>query len=613
MTWKTSLGLFSLLLFVGFACPQGEGSGSGSAGKIIEDFESANAAANWTFSNGPEFPGAKGSFRVSSGVGRKGSNAGVLAFDFSGGGAYVEAYRIFDTALTCDGVFFRFSSYPPGSTLRIRLIDSAQQTFQTSLQPRNEGSWILLGTLCGDAEEHWGGADDGVWRGGLSGVGIVVSRGVDFKNYTNKGDFTFDEIMTVSGRDLVIDPIGADRLPPIFKGEVRSRLGVNNNAVTHFAFDAKHLDLAAAAGFGFIRAGLPWDWVEKKRGVYDFSAFDPEVAALAARRMGVLFILGNNNPLYYDGPKPYDWLWGIRTAEARAAFAKFAAAAARHYRNRDVLLEVWNEPNIVNFWRPAPSPTQYGLLAAAVVSAVKDTGSKLPVVVGSTSGVDLDFIEDVMGRSSLKKADLVSIHPYRATNPETFWPEASVAAEVVRRKSGRDDLPVVNGEWGYSTVYFGGGTQAALKKQALYAVRTILFSLLRGVERIVWYNLKNDGDDPKETEHNFGLVENKTLKPKPAYDALKAFRDLLPAGEVNMSGVETHVRDVFGLAFTSSKGRMAALWTVNAATGRKVLLPASYAGAKCYDLYGKLLKPATEGGRVVLRLRESGGPVYIKK
>ena len=611
MTWKTCLRLLFLFIFVGFAWPQGEGPSS--AGQVIEDFESTDAAARWTFSNGPEFPGAKGSFRVSSGVGRKGSNAGVLAFDFSGGGAYVEAYRIFDTALTCDGVFFRFSSYPPGSTLRIRLIDSAQQTFQTSLQPRNEGSWILLGTLCGDAEEHWGGADDGVWRGGLSGVGIVVSRGVDFKNFTNKGDFTFDEIMTVSGRDLVIDPIGADRLPPIFKGEVRSRLGVNNNAVTHFAFDAKHLDLAAAAGFGFIRAGLPWDWVEKKRGVYDFSAFDPEVAALAARRMGVLFILGNNNPLYYDGPKPYDWLWGIRTAEARAAFAKFAAAAARHYRNRDVLLEVWNEPNIVNFWRPAPSPTQYGLLAAAVVSAVKDTGSKLPVVVGSTSGVDLDFIEDVMGRSSLKKADLVSIHPYRATNPETFWPEASVAAEVVRRKSGRDDLPVVNGEWGYSTVYFGGGTQAALKKQALYAVRTILFSLLRGVERIVWYNLKNDGDDPKETEHNFGLVENKTLKPKPAYDALKAFRDLLPAGEVNMSGVETHVRDVFGLAFTSSKGRMAALWTVNAAAGRKVLLPESYAGAKCYDMYGKLLKPATEGGRVVLRLRESGGPVYIKK
>ena len=611
MTWKTCLRLLFLFIFAGFAWPQGEGPSS--AGQVIEDFESADAAANWTFSNGPEFPGAKGSFRVTAGAGRNGSAAGVLAFDFSGGGAYVEAYRLFDSPLTCDGVFFRFSSYPPGSALRIRLIDSANQTFQTSLQPRNEGSWILLGTLCGDADEHWGGPGDGVWRGGLSGVGIVVSRGVDFKNYGNKGSFVFDEIMTVSGRDLVIDPLGTDRLPPIFKGEVRRRLGVNNNAVTHFAFDPKHLDLAAAAGFGFIRAGLPWDWVEKKRGVYDFSAFDPEVAALAARRMGVLFILVNNNPLYYDGPEPYDWLWGIRTAEARAAFAKFAAAAASHYKNRDVLLEVWNEPNIAYFWRPAPNPVQYGLLASAVISAVEDTGLKLPVVVGSTSGVDLDFIEDIMGRSGLKKADLVSIHPYRATNPETFWPEASVAVEVVSRKTGRADLPVVSGEWGYSTVYFSGGTQAALKKQALYAARTILFNLLRGVERIVWYNLKNDGDDPKDAEHNFGLVENKTLKPKPAYNALKAFRDLFPAGEVNMSGVETHVRDVFGLAFTSSKGRLAALWTVNAATGRKVLLPASYAGAKCFDMYGKLLKPASEGGRVVLRLRESGGPVYIKK
>ena len=49
---------------------------AGFVSLIVEDFERAGAAAEWTFSNGPEFPGAAGSFAVAANRGRSGSKGG---------------------------------------------------------------------------------------------------------------------------------------------------------------------------------------------------------------------------------------------------------------------------------------------------------------------------------------------------------------------------------------------------------------------------------------------------------------------------------------------------------------------------------------------------------
>ena len=52
-----------------------------------------------------------------------------------------------------------------------------------------------------------------------------------------------------------------------------------------------------------------------------------------------MFILDYGNRLYDHGQAP-------RSDSARAAFARFAAAAARHFRGQGVIWEIWNEPNI---------------------------------------------------------------------------------------------------------------------------------------------------------------------------------------------------------------------------------------------------------------------------
>jgi hypothetical protein len=56
--------------------------------------------------------------------------------------------------------------------------------------------------------------------------------------------------------------------------------------------------------------------------------------------------------------------------------------------------------------------------------------------------------------------------------------------------------------------------------QAAYAVRQQLANLRNGVPLSIWYDWKNDGEDPKENEHNFGTVRPE-LQPKPAYLAIQ--------------------------------------------------------------------------------------------
>jgi hypothetical protein len=62
------------------------GHSAEGAGIVVEDFDTTWDASAWQFSNGPEFPGAKGSFERSKAAAHGGLFGGQLSFDFSAGG-----------------------------------------------------------------------------------------------------------------------------------------------------------------------------------------------------------------------------------------------------------------------------------------------------------------------------------------------------------------------------------------------------------------------------------------------------------------------------------------------------------------------------------------------
>src|SRR4030095_11321775 len=107
------------------------------------------------------------------------------------------------------------------------------------------------------------------------------------------------------------------------------------------------LNMITAGGFRWVRMDFKWDLTERVKGIYDFGPYERLLAALDAANLRALFVLYYGNPLYDGGAPP-------RTAATRAAFARWAVAAAKRFVNRGILWELYNEPNHNQFWPPGP-------------------------------------------------------------------------------------------------------------------------------------------------------------------------------------------------------------------------------------------------------------------
>ena len=142
--------------------------------------------------------------------------------------------------------------------------------------------------------------------------------------------------------------------------------------------------MLAQAGFRWVRMDFAWGATEREQGVYDFSAYDRLLAALAPHGIRALFILDYNNPHYDGGLSPC-------SDEGRRAFANWAVAAVRHFRGQGILWEMYNEPNI-GFWKPTPNPDDYVKLALAVGQALRAAEPTAAYIGPATSGIDLPFL-----------------------------------------------------------------------------------------------------------------------------------------------------------------------------------------------------------------------------
>jgi hypothetical protein len=358
---------------------------------------------------------------------------------------------------------------------------------------------------------------------------------------------------------ILVGSIFADGLPDL---KIPDGVGVN----IHFtAGHERDLDMIAAAGFKWVRQDFFWAGTERQKGQYDWSEYDALTADLDKRGMHAYYILDYSNPLYENAVtstnpvthKPeHDVIASPQQPESVGAFAKWAAAAAEHFRGRGVIWEIWNEPNI-SFWKPKPDAAQYTTLALATAKAVRAADPHACLVAPATSGFQWDFLETVLSSGILKYLDAVSVHPYRGKKPETAAADFARLRELIKAHApAGENIPIISGEWGYSSNTKG----VSQDTQAAYIARQQLSNLLNGVPLSIWYDWKNDGPNPNENEHNFGTVTG-TLQPKPAYLSIQNLIRELAGYHIAYRGDTGDTND-FMLIFTNSLGKTKlAVWT----------------------------------------------------
>src|SRR5262249_17720616 len=156
-------------------------------------------------------------------------------------------------------------------------------------------------------------------------------------------------------------------------------------------------------------------------------------------------ILDYRNDLYDDGLSPH-------TDEGRAAFAKWAAAAVSRYKGRGVLWEMYNEPNIKQFWHPEPNVDDYVRLAIATGRPVRAVAPKEKYIGPACSTMDFKFLEGCFKGGVLEYFDAVTVHPYRPKNPETVEADYAKLKDLIAQYAPKGkSIPIFSGEWGYSS------------------------------------------------------------------------------------------------------------------------------------------------------------------
>ncbi len=325
---------------------------------------------------------------------------------------------------------------------------------------------------------------------------------------------------------------------------------------SHFgqrAYPLPSMELMLHYGIDQFRDEIHWRVYEAQKAHYAMPDYAAAYLQRAAElKMRPLIIFDYNNPRYDGDGFP-------NSPEAIAGFAAYSADLARQTQGTVTMFEVWNE------WiggcgmsgRPGDhGPEAYGRLLKPTYEAVKKAVPNAMVVgIGGEYGPHCaENIVGSLGTAGTDAMDAWSIHPYRyPRGPE----ESDLIGEVTRianrvsEAGGRGKAWIT--EIGWPTHRGPGGSDEAA--QARYCVRThVLLKSTGVVEKIFWYDFKDDGLNRFYNEHNFGLVHHQHFNcaPKPGIVALSVLIRMTAAAEFETLD---HTGNTWSAVYRKSDGR----------------------------------------------------------
>jgi hypothetical protein len=293
----------------------------------------------------------------------------------------------------------------------------------------------------------------------------------------------------------------------------------------------RQFELMAQMGVKWVRVDVPWAWTESEQGTLDWGYPDKIVDEAKAHGMNVLAVFSSTPgwALAAGSGDPYS-----RPADL-ASYANFAKVAVQRYASRGVdSWEVWNEPNIAQFWPPTPDADEYGRLFRAVADAIRSVDPKATILLAGLSPKydspdseisPIDFLEQLYANGSAQLADAVAAHPY------TF--PALPMAKQQRMVGGFKDLPLLrnvmtkHGDGGKKIwiTEFGAPTGNSPNAVSEGGQARTLVEARRQAARwdwvgpLIYYELVDGGTDPNDDQYNFGVLRE-DLSPKLAAIAL---------------------------------------------------------------------------------------------
>ncbi|MEX5720542.1 cellulase family glycosylhydrolase [Geodermatophilus maliterrae] len=291
------------------------------------------------------------------------------------------------------------------------------------------------------------------------------------------------------------------------------------------------LDEVVALGARWVRTDANWSWIEPRQGAPDWSELDALVSAADARGLDVLLVVGRMPE--WARPAGTTELHGPSSAAERSLFADFTGRLATRYAAQVDAWEVWNEPNLDQFWAPSPDPANYAAVLRAAYPAIKSADPATPVLIGGSGGAssgDIDSVtwyRGVYANGAQPYFDAATMHPYQdwraaASGHQNTGEMARVpAVRQIMTENGDGAKPMWGTEFGAPT---SGSTATTEDGQRVVYTdgRDLWFSRESGV-LFAYYGRDRAAYGASTSRSPYwGLMRSDgTLKP--AYDALAAW------------------------------------------------------------------------------------------
>jgi polysaccharide biosynthesis protein PslG len=314
----------------------------------------------------------------------------------------------------------------------------------------------------------------------------------------------------------------------------------------------RQLDAATVAGAKVVRVDVGWSSLEQNgKGQYSnwyLARMDTAVAEAEKRGLELLFTFWTTPCWASSAPDTVKqgcagawWDRGVERYPPLNAsdYADALAFVVRRYGGRVANWEIWNEPNLQDFFKSSTPAADYARIVKAGYPAAKAAGART-VLAGSLADADFEFTDALYRDHGLKgHFDAFSIHPYSGDrspldpNEEQYKRHSFVRGVPAVREvmvGHGDPKPLWLTEFGWSTCDRRSGpswdrcvdqqTQALYLEQAYDQMRHWSY-----VPVGVWYSLKNTSSDSSSRVDNYGLLRaDHLLKPSYPVFALSTLR-----------------------------------------------------------------------------------------
>jgi polysaccharide biosynthesis protein PslG len=231
------------------------------------------------------------------------------------------------------------------------------------------------------------------------------------------------------------------------------------------------------------------------------------------------------------------------------AFGIFAGQVAARYAPLGIhSWEIWNEPNITGFWKPAPNVDSYVAILESAYANIKKADPSAVVLTGGLAAASdendnissVTFIRILYELDIKKDFDAIAFHPYTypavASYPASWnnWQQINVIRQLMI-DNGDGDKALWLTEYGAATggpgnahdtiqlenFVFGNDYMTENAQSDIVYDALLTYSKLSGsVGPFFWYSLKDNGTDKNTPENFFGLLRFDGSK-KPAYDVYR--------------------------------------------------------------------------------------------